>query len=101
MHLLDVLTTGLRPPFVSPILKTMIPPELAATLASNPEILGGTVCFQGTRVPVETLLDYLQDGISLDRFLRGYPTVGREQALAVVRWQVDQARRQVVPAPGP
>ena len=60
----------------------MIPTELAETLESNPEILGGTICFKGTRVPVESLLDYMADGISLDRFLRGFPTVDRKQALA-------------------
>ncbi|MFI5385757.1 MAG: DUF433 domain-containing protein [Fimbriimonadales bacterium] len=74
----------------------MIPSELAGTLESNPDILGGTVCFRGTRVPMETLLDYMEDGISLDRFLHGYPTVAREQALAIVKWQASQARRLVV-----
>ena len=73
----------------------MIPTELAEVLCINPEILGGAVCFRGTRVPVEILFDYLADGISLDRFLHGYPTVEREQALAVVRWQAEQSRRMV------
>ncbi len=79
----------------------MIPSELAETLASNPEILGGTVCFRGTRVPVETLFDYLADGISLDRFLRGFPTVQHQQALAVIRWQADHARKHVTTASKP
>jgi uncharacterized protein (DUF433 family) len=51
---------------------------------SNPNILGGTPVFVGTRVPVQTLLDYLEGGESLDTFLDHFPTVGREQAVAVL-----------------
>ena len=69
----------------------MIPPELAESLESNPNVLGGAVCFRGTDVQLETFIDYLKDGISMDRFLHGYPNVSREQALAVVKWQADQA----------
>lgn len=49
---------------------------------SNPEILGGTPVFTGTRVPVQTLLDYLEGGETLDEFLEGFPGVRREQAIA-------------------
>ena len=48
----------------------------------DPEILGGTPVFAGTRVPVETLMDYLRAGHSLERFLEGFPTVSRDQAKA-------------------
>ena len=65
----------------------MVPPELAEVLSINPEILGGAVCFRETRVPVEILFDYLADGIPIDRFLYGFPTVEREQALAVLQWR--------------
>ncbi|MFL6247663.1 MAG: DUF433 domain-containing protein [Thermoanaerobaculia bacterium] len=49
---------------------------------SNPEILGGTPVFVGTRVPVQTLLVYLEKGETLEEFLDNYPTVSREQAIA-------------------
>jgi uncharacterized protein (DUF433 family) len=48
---------------------------------SDPEILGGTPVFVGTRVPVQTLLDYLEAGDSLDLFLDHFPSVSREQAI--------------------
>jgi uncharacterized protein (DUF433 family) len=51
---------------------------------SNPNILGGTPVFVGTRVPVQTLLDYLEGGESLDTFLDHFPSVGHEQAVAVL-----------------
>jgi uncharacterized protein (DUF433 family) len=49
---------------------------------SNPEILGGTPVFVGTRVPVQTLLVYLESGETLEEFLDNFPTVSREQAVA-------------------
>jgi uncharacterized protein (DUF433 family) len=49
---------------------------------SNPEILGGTPVFVGTRVPVQTLLVYLEGGETLEEFLDNFPTVSREQAVA-------------------
>lgn len=50
----------------------------------DPEVVSGTPVFRGTRVPVEALLDNLAAGISLDEFLENFPTVTREQALAVL-----------------
>lgn len=50
-------------------------------IASDPEVMGGTPCFAGTRVPVQTLLDYLEAGDSIDVFLEGFPTVRREQVI--------------------
>lgn len=52
---------------------------------SNPDISGGTLVFIGTRVPVQTLLDYLEGGESLETFLDHFPSVGREQAIAVLQ----------------
>lgn len=49
---------------------------------SNPDILGGTPVFVGTRVPVQSLLVYLERGETLEEFLENYPTVSREQAIA-------------------
>jgi uncharacterized protein (DUF433 family) len=48
------------------------------------EILGGNPVFKGTRVPVETLFVHLEKGISLDEFLEDFPTVSREQAVAIL-----------------
>ena len=50
----------------------------------DPEILGGTPVFRGTRVPIESLFDHLEDGVSLDEFLDDFPTVKREQAIEVL-----------------
>ena len=56
---------------------------------SDPGILGGKPVFRGTRLPVQSLFDYLADGLSLDYFLETFPSVTREQATAVLRygWQ--------------
>ena len=57
---------------------------------SNPEILGGTPVFRGTRLPVQTLFDYLSDGLSLDYFLDTFEGVTREQAKAVLKYGWEQ-----------
>jgi uncharacterized protein (DUF433 family) len=49
-------------------------------VSSNPGILGGAVVFRGTRVPVQTLVDYLSDGYSLDEFLEFFPSVEHSDA---------------------
>jgi uncharacterized protein (DUF433 family) len=51
---------------------------------SDPEILGGTAVFVGTRVPVQSLFDHLEAGDSIDDFLEGFPSVRREQVIAVL-----------------
>ena len=51
---------------------------------SDPEILGGTPVFVGTRVPVQALIDYLVGGHPLDEFLDDFPSVSREQAVAAL-----------------
>ena len=50
----------------------------------DPEIMSGTPVFQGTRVPVQSLFEYLEDNLSLDEFLECFPTVRREDAIAVL-----------------
>ena len=50
----------------------------------DPEILGGTAVFRGTRVPIRSLFDYLEGGETLDEFLRQFPSVRREQAIALL-----------------
>ncbi len=51
----------------------------------DPEILGGTPVFAGTRVPIQALVDYLEAGDPLSEFLEDYPTVSHAQAVAVLR----------------
>ena len=51
---------------------------------SDPDILGGTPVFVGTRVPMRTLMDYLEAGDSLEIFLDHFPSVNREQAIAAL-----------------
>ena len=52
---------------------------------SDPKRMGGTLVFRGTRVPAQTLLDYLQDGYDIDGFLDEFPTVARADALEFLR----------------
>jgi uncharacterized protein (DUF433 family) len=56
---------------------------------SDPEIMGGTPVFVGTRVPFQTLLDYLEAGDPLGEFLDDFPTVTREQAIAALEQAKD------------
>ncbi len=56
--------------------------KLAEIVHSDPEIMGGTPVFVGTRVPVYNLFDYLEAGDSLEEFLDNFPSVTREQAVA-------------------
>jgi uncharacterized protein (DUF433 family) len=51
-------------------------------ISASPEVMGGTPVFAGTRVPISTLVDYLEGGESIDSFLEGFPSVKREQVIA-------------------
>jgi uncharacterized protein (DUF433 family) len=53
-------------------------------ISIDPEILGGQPVFKGTRVPVESLFDYLEVGMSLDEFIEEFPTVTKEQVVLVL-----------------
>jgi len=55
----------------------------------DPEVMGGALVFVGTRVPFQTLLDYLQGGESLDAFLDDFPTVSRELAVGALEQAKD------------
>ena len=59
-------------------------------ISSNPDVLGGTPVFAGTRVPVQTLLDYLEAGESIDDFLEGFPSVARDQVIAFLEMAKDR-----------
>ena len=58
--------------------------ELKELIVIDLEILGGQPVFKGTRVPVETLFDHLEAGVSLDEFLEDFPTVTKKQAIATL-----------------
>lgn len=60
-------------------------PDIGPVIHSDPDIMGGTPVFVGTRVPARTLMDYLAAGDTLAEFLDHFPTVTREQAVAVLR----------------
>jgi uncharacterized protein (DUF433 family) len=61
-------------------------------VSRDPEVMGGTPVFRGTRVPVQTLRDYLEAGDSIEEFLEGFPTVSRE---AVMAFLAEATRRLV------
>jgi uncharacterized protein (DUF433 family) len=58
--------------------------EHESIIVRDPEILGGTPCFRGTRVPVDSLIDYLEAGDTLNEFLDNFPSVTREAAIAAL-----------------
>ncbi len=60
-----------------------------AVVHSHPQVLGGTPVFVGTRVPVQSLFDYLEGGETVDEFLRQFSSVKREQALAALEMARD------------
>jgi len=64
----------------------------ADMVVKDPEILGGTPVFRGTRVPFQNLIDYLEGGETLDEFLDDFPTVTRDAAIAAL----DQAKALLV-----
>lgn len=60
-------------------------------ISRHPDVVSGALVFAGTRVPVQTLVDYLKAGETLDRFLEGFPTVRREQAEAYLEMTLADA----------
>jgi uncharacterized protein (DUF433 family) len=62
-------------------------------ITSTPDILGGTPVFRGTRVPAQTLIEYLEGGQTIDEFLDGFPTVSREQVIAFL----EEAKARMLP----
>ena len=72
-------------------------PRHDGVVHSDPKIMSGTPVFVGTRVPAQSLFDYLEGGDTLDEFLRQFPTVRREQAVAAL----EQARDSVLSSARP
>jgi uncharacterized protein (DUF433 family) len=64
-------------------------------IVKDPDILGGTPVFRGTRVPIQALFDYLEGGETLEEFLQGFPTVSRETAIAAL----EQAKHLLLARP--
>ncbi|MGB4773329.1 MAG: DUF433 domain-containing protein [Chitinophagaceae bacterium] len=58
--------------------------DIRSIISKNPEVLGGIPVFAGTRVPIETLFDHLESGVPLDEFLDDFPSVTKEQAVALL-----------------
>jgi uncharacterized protein (DUF433 family) len=73
-------------------------PNPSTIVHSDPEILGGTPVFVGTRVPVKSLYDHLEAGDSLDEFLDSFPSVKREQAVAALELAREMTEAHVTPA---
>ena len=73
-------------------------PTLESVVRTDPEVLGGTPVFAGTRVPINNLLDYLAAGDSLERFLEHFPSVSREQAVAAIEIAKDLLTARARPA---
>ena len=63
-------------------------------ISCSPDVMGGAPVFAGTRVPVQTLLDYLEAGESIDDFLEGFPSVSRKQIIAFL----EQAKDRLIAA---
>lgn len=59
-------------------------------ISCSPDVMGGTPVFVGTRVPVQTLLEYLEAGDSIDEFLAGFPSVSREQVIEFLEQAKDR-----------
>ena len=72
--------------------------ELSQVVQLSPGILGGTPVFSGTRVPVQTMLDYLEAGDRLDDFLDQFPTVSRDQAVAFLELATEAALAKANPS---
>ena len=73
----------------------MTPQQKAAleqVVSVNPQVLGGTPCFAGTRVPIQALLDHLEGDATIEDFLQGFPSVSRSQ---VIRF-LELAKEQLV-----
>ena len=65
----------------------------ALPVTIDPEIVSGTPVFRGTRVPIDALINNLEDGLTLDEFLDNFPTVARDQAIQVLEFSKNTLRR--------
>ncbi len=68
--------------------------RMSGVVTQNPEVLGGEPVFAGTRVPAKSLFDHLEAGDSIEQFLEGFPSVKREQVIALL----EESRAHVLAA---
>jgi uncharacterized protein (DUF433 family) len=78
------------------MIQTAVNQQLPITI--NPEIMSGMPVFAGTRVPIQTLFDYLMDGCTLLEFLENFPTVSQEAALKVLAYAAQRVTNSAVMA---
>ena len=79
---------------------TYVAMKRSSVVHSDPDILGGTPVFVGTRVPVQALIDYLEGGHALEEFLDDFPTVSRDLVIGARRGGVgSRSRRTIESAP--
>ena len=72
----------------------------STVISANPKVMGGTPVFRGTRVPVQTLVDYLESGESISDFLEGFPTVTKEQVIAFLEEAKEKVLAEFQNSPG-
>jgi uncharacterized protein (DUF433 family) len=70
-----------------------IPRELQQILSRNPDVMGGALCFTGTRIPVDILLDNVEGGTPWDVFYDNYPSLTPELVKPVLEWETRQAKK--------
>ena len=80
------------------LLRSLAMTSHKSVIHSDPEILGGTPVFIGTRVPLRNLIDYLESGYSLDEFVDAFPSVSREQAVAALEMASEMLAARAHPA---
>lgn len=72
----------------------------SSVISSKPEVMGGTPVFRRTRVPVQTLIDYLEAGESISDFLEGFPTVSKAQVIAFLEEVKERVLAESQNSPG-
>lgn len=70
---------------------------MSSVITTNPKVMHGTPCFDGTRVPVKVLFDHLEANYSVEEFLEEFPTVTREQVMTFLREAAETADRTATP----
>lgn len=72
----------------------------STVISSNPKVMGGTPVFRGTRVPVQTLIEYLESGESIADFLEGFPTVTKVQVITFLEEAKEKVLAEFQNSPG-
>jgi len=72
----------------------------STVISSNPKVMGGTPVFRSTRVPVQTLVEYLENGESISDFLEGFPTVSKKQVITFLEEAKEKVLAEFQNSPG-